>query len=58
MKNMIVNKSAGLLTQRCNNLITVAGQRRIRTELSPLRLMAVLHQSRSIYGNITTIWDI
>lgn len=55
---MIVNKSAGILTQRCNDLITVAGQRRIRTELSPLRLMCVFHQSRSIYGDITTIWDI
>ena len=55
---MIVNKSAGILTQSSKDLITVAGQRRIRTELSPLRLMAVLHQSRSIYGNITTIWDL
>ena len=41
--------TAGILTQRqicCSYLITVAGQRRILTELSPLPLIAAPYQNR------------
>mgnify|MGYP000323591349 CR=1 FL=1 len=46
MKKIVVKKSAGILTQRCNDLITVAGQCRTYTELSPLPLVAAPHQNR------------
>lgn len=39
-------QSAGILTQRVVPLLTAAGQRRIHTGLSPLRLMAAPHQNR------------
>jgi hypothetical protein len=47
-------QSVGILTQRVAPLLTAAGQRRICTGLSPLRLMAAPHQNRLVY-NVSTI---
>ena len=48
-------RSVGILTQRVVPLLTAAGQCRIFTGLSPLRLMAVPHQNRYEYPNNNTI---
>ena len=49
-------QSAGILTQRVVPLLTAAGQRRIHTGLSPLRLMAAPHQNRLVpYNNTVAV---